>query len=239
MPVCNEADIIEDVVEEWIQEVMIHLPQGSELLFDDASSDETYEILLNLAQKYPFIKIYHQDRKDGFFKAAIRLYRAASCPLIFFTDSDGQYVPSEFWKLVPYIQDYDVVHGAKSNRQDAFHRVFASFCFNQIAKLLFGYSYPDINSAFRLMHRSVIEQLLSTIKHMPTLINAELLLRSRIEGYSIKALWVEHRKRKYGVSRGLPLKTFAIESFRAYQGLVKIKLEYRRQKSISRYKRVV
>ena len=33
MPVSNEADVIEEVVEEWVREVISHLPAGSELLF--------------------------------------------------------------------------------------------------------------------------------------------------------------------------------------------------------------
>ncbi len=238
MPVCNEADIIEDVLEEWIHEVFNYLPEGSELVLDDASNDGTEEILQHLAQKYPFIYVYHQDKKDGFFRAALRLYRAAKCPLIFFTDSDGQYVPREFWKLAPFIEDYDLVHGAKLARKDAIHRVFASFCFNQISKLLFGTSYPDINSAYRLMHRHVIDNLLDKVRHMPTLLNAELLLRCYMEGYKIKALGVAHRSRKYGVSRGLPLKTFALESYRAYQGLFKIRYEYRSRFSSTKAKRL-
>jgi glycosyltransferase involved in cell wall biosynthesis len=226
MPVCNEADIIEEVIEEWVTDVFRYLPDGSELVLDDASSDGTTQILYCLAKKYSYIHIYHQDHKDGFFKSAMRLYRAAECPLIFFTDSDGQYIPSEFWKLVPYINDYDMVHGAKINRKDSLYRIFASFCFNKIANLLFGCQYPDINSAFRLMHRSVVDKLLDKVQHMPTLINAELLLRGHIEGFTIKSLWVAHRKRKFGVSRGLPLNTFLSESLKAYYGLLKIKTEY-------------
>lgn len=232
MPVCNEADIVEEVIEEWINEVFVYLPEGSELVLDDASNDGTEEILQYLARKYPFIHIYHQNKKDGFFRAALRLYQAAQCPLIFFTDSDGQYVPSEFWKIAPLIEDYDMVHGAKIARKDSIHRIFASFCFNRISRLLFDYNYQDINSAFRLMHRQVIDDLLVKVQHMPTLLNAELLLRSHIEGYRIKSIGVAHRSRKYGVSRGLPLKTFILESYRAYEGLLKIKFEYSSKHSL-------
>ena len=42
MPVSNEADVIEEVVEEWVWEVIAHLPPGSELLFDEAASTESY-----------------------------------------------------------------------------------------------------------------------------------------------------------------------------------------------------
>src|SRR5687767_12853364 len=102
MPICNEADIIEEVITEWVTEVFQYLPPGSEFLFDEAAStDGTREILARLCVKYPYIKVNYNDRKDGFANAARRLYNASVCPLVFFTDSDGQYAPAEFWKLAP------------------------------------------------------------------------------------------------------------------------------------------
>lgn len=225
-PVCNEEDVIEDVINEWLQDVFCYLPEGSEMIFDDASTDRTNTILQKLADIHPFIKVYHQEEKDGFFNSAVRLYRSAKCPLIFFTDSDGQYVPSEFWKLVPFIEEYDVIHGAKLERKDAIHRIIASFYFNKFAKSIFGFYYPDINSAYRLMKATVIDELLPKVKHMPTLINAELLLRANIEGYKIKSVGVVHRSRQVGISRGLPWFSFLNESCRAFNGLLRIKQEY-------------
>src|SRR5262245_20514730 len=113
MPVCNEARIIEDVIEEWVGDVFQYLPEGSEFLFDEAAStDGTRGILARMCEKYPFIHVRYNDSKDGFAAAAKRLYLAAQCPFVFFTDSDGQYVASEFWKLVPFAREFSVVHGA-------------------------------------------------------------------------------------------------------------------------------
>jgi len=77
----------------------------------------------------------------------------------------------------------------------------------------------------------MIEHMLPKIKHMPTLLNAEMLLRAKSENYQIKQVSVVHQERKFGISRGLPWKTFALESCYAYLGLLKIKKEY--SKSVS------
>ena len=107
MPVSNEADVIEEVVEEWVRDVVSHLPRGSEFLFDEAASnDGTREILQRLIIKYPFINVEYQDKKDGFAKAARRLYGRAKCPWVFFTDSDGQYVLS-YW-LSPKVYSFHI-----------------------------------------------------------------------------------------------------------------------------------
>jgi dolichol-phosphate mannosyltransferase len=228
MPVCNEADIIEEVIEEWVRDVFSDLPAGSEFLFDEAAStDGTREILARMCAKYPFIRVTYNDRKDGFANAARRLYMAASCPWVFFTDSDGQYVPSEFWKLAPYAGEFSMIHGAKIGRQDAFFRKVASAIFNRVARFIFDVHYSDINSAFRLTRRELIHELVPQSKCMPTLLNAELLLRTELANYSIKQVRVIHRKRKFGVSRGLPPTRFIRESFDAYRGLLELKANYR------------
>jgi glycosyltransferase involved in cell wall biosynthesis len=229
MPICNEAEVIEGVIEEWVQEVIQFLPQGSELVFDEAAStDGTREILSRMMIKYPFIRTQFNEKKDGFAAAAARLYMTARCPLVFFTDSDGQYVAEEFWKLAPYVSEYDIVHGAKIGRQDNFFRKVASAVFNRIARFVFDISYSDINSAFRIVKTPLAQELIQECNCMPTLLNAELLLRAEMDNKKIKQVRVLHRERKHGVSRGLPPAQFIKESYRAYLGLLKLKSYFKK-----------
>src|SRR6185312_1934472 len=124
MPVCNEADIIVDVLDEWLDEVLQYLPASSELVLEDSSVDGTTAILHEYARRFDFIRV-HWHPQDGFFNAAMRAYRRATCPLAFFTDSDGQYVPREFWKIAADIGQFDMVHGVKRQRCDPVYRVAA------------------------------------------------------------------------------------------------------------------
>src|ERR1041384_8047481 len=216
MPVCNEADVIEDVVEEWVRDVFQYLPEGSEFLIDEAAStDGTREILARLCQKYAFLHVTYRQTKDGFAAAARRLYAGARCPYVFFTDSDGQYVAEDFWKLVKHIDRYDLIHGAKLGRKDPFVRRLCSAIFNKLANFLFELRYLDINSAFRLGKNSVVQALLNEQPVMPTLINAEFLLRCELMNFDIRQVYIRHRERKYGRSRGLPLRRYPWEAFLA------------------------
>lgn len=229
MPVHNEADIIEEVVEEWVKDVFQYLPKGSEFVFDEAlSTDGTRDILARLCKKYPFIRVNYHDFRDGFGPSAKRLYNDAKCPLIFFTDSDGQYVASDFWKLAKFIPDYDVVHGAKFGRKDPLFRRLFSGLFNKVTCFIANVSYYDINSAFRLMRTDVIKEVLPNVNCMPTLLNTELLLRCEFANYTIKQVYVTHRERKFGKSRGLPPTRYFLEGFRALMGVLKIMESYRK-----------
>jgi len=235
MPVSNEADVIEDVVEEWVRDVISYLPCGSELLFDEAAStDGTRDILQRLTAKYPFINVEYRDGKDGFANAARRLYDRAKCPWIFFTDSDGQYVASDFWKLAKHIDSqYDLIRGAKIGRKDPFIRRLASAIFNKIIQFLFNINYIDFNSAFFIIRRDALRDILGNLNCMPTLINTELLLRLELENYSIKQIYVLHRNRLFGVSRGLAPRAFVQHSIKAIKGLYAIKASYRTRSIVS------
>ena len=233
MPVCNEAGVIEEVVREWIHDVFRFLPSESEFLFDEAAStDGTREILARLSEEYPFIRVESRDTKDGFANAARRLYERAACPWVFFTDSDGQYVPSDFWKLAYHIRtmsvQYDMVRGAKIGRKDPFVRRLASLIFNKCAQFIFSMNYLDINSAFFLVTKESLRSVLPSLTCMPTLINAELLLRLELGNWNIKQVYVLHRVRREGVSRGLAPRKFVWQSLLALRGLLKIKASYRR-----------
>ena len=60
------------------------------------STDGTRQILKKLCKKYTFLHVDYHDKKEGFSIAAERLYKRSKCPLIFFTDSDGQYIAKDF-----------------------------------------------------------------------------------------------------------------------------------------------
>jgi dolichol-phosphate mannosyltransferase len=226
MPVCDEIAVIEEVLQEWFETVIPYLPPGSEMLIDDASHDGTENILQKWAAQNPCLKIHHQENKDGFYAAAFRLYRAARCPLVFFTDSDGQYFPADFWKSAALIGECDIVHGYKAHRKDPYYRILASAVFNWITRPMFKHHFHDVNSVHRLARREKVLQLLPNVRHMPTLLHAEMLLRAHKEGFRIKEVAIGHRARKFGESKGLPMRTFFIECIRAYRGLFRLRREY-------------
>ena len=100
--------------------------------------------------------------------------------------------------------------------------------FNKLAGFLFEIHYLDINSAFRLMKIGVIKDMLKDLAIMPTLINAEFLLRCELRDYDIRQVHIRHRERKYGKSRGLPVWRYPWEALRAGMALFQLKESYRK-----------
>jgi len=218
MPVYNEIDVIDTVIGEWIRDVFDHLPEGSELVFDDCSTDGTTAAIERWQERHPFIRINRSER-DGFFNSAMRLYGLAGCDLVFFTDSDGQYVAEDFWKVARQIDSNDMVHGAKVDRHDPRYRLTFSGVYNVIVREMFGSVAVDANSAFRLVRRELLDAVLPEIRHLRMLPNSEMYIRAERMGFRIQNVPVRHRPRLHGVSRSLPRGVFFTECWRALRGL--------------------
>jgi glycosyltransferase involved in cell wall biosynthesis len=228
MPVRNEASVIQEVIEEWDKDVLSFLPSGSELILEDGNSlDGTKELLENLEKKYEYLRVIYKDKADGFGAAALRLYREAKCPWVFFTDSDGQYVAKDFWILAKHHESFDYIRGGKVGRRDPIERRIVSFVFNKLVCLLFDIYFYDVNCAFHLIKKSLAEDLTKRINCMPTLINTELLIRAAYRNYEIKQVFIHHRERLHGKSRGIPPNQLFFHSFNAFRGLLKIKHDFR------------
>jgi hypothetical protein len=228
LPVCNEVEGIESILAELVEVVYRHLPPGSEFLIEEGgSTDGTKELLAELNQHWPFLDIVCNDKKEGFAAAARALYKRAKCPLVFFADSDGQCVASEFWRLAEHAGPNDFVLGVKRIRYDPLVRRITSWAFNSLARLTFHISSKDINFGFRLAKRDAILRCLAHCTDMPTLLNAEVTIYACALGYRIKSVRVHHRPRIFGMSRGLTPGSIAAESWRALIALFKIRKRIR------------
>jgi len=225
-PVCNEAEGIESFLVELVEVVYRYLPEGSEILIQEGgSTDGTKEILAALNRRLPFLEIEYRPAKEGFAAAARRAYLRAKNPIVFFLDSDGQCVIPEFWKLIAHIKDYDWVVSWKKLQRDPLQRRILSRGFNLIARTMFGFAYRDVNYCFRVCRRDKLLRALANTRHMPTLLNAELLIRAHLAGDRIKEIPVHHRPRLYGVSQGLKPGSLLREARMAMRGLIAIRRE--------------
>lgn len=229
LPVCDEVEGIESVLAELVEVVYRHLPEGSEFLIEEGGSrDGTKKLLAELSERWPFLDIVYKDRREGFAAAARSLYRRARCPWVFFSDSDGQCVASEFWRLAGAAPEFDFVLGVKRIRYDPLVRRITSRVFNRIASAMFDVPSPDINFGFRLARREALLRCLERCADMPTLLNAEVTIYAHVLGYRILPVQVHHRPRIFGLSRGLDPGTVPSNSWKAFAGLLRIRAKVKR-----------
>ena len=219
----NESKIIEAVLTELNNEIGKKIPSVF-IVAEDGSTDNTRAILRRLQKKLP-LKLVLGKEKKGFKKASMDALKAAETPLIFFTDSDGQYHIPDFWKLYRNIDSYDIVHGRKVNRKDPWFRRFLSDGFNVMVRMMFKTHLLDVDSGFKLIRKKVIDDVLEEVKYLKYGFTAEFNIRALYKGYKINEVPIQHHARRYGKTGMFPTKKLPAVVIRMTKDLFKLRKE--------------
>ena len=198
IPVYNEAEIIENIVAEIHKNIVKKGGNDFEfIIVEDGSTDGTKEILKRLEKKYQ-LKLHMDNARRGYHGALKYALKIPKSDVVFFTDSDGQHDPAEFWKLCEHIKDYDIVSGYRVRRTDPFHRIILSRIYNFSLLPIFGTFFKDSNCGFKLIKKRVINDVLDDVKYIKFGFSTEFLILAKKKGYKILEVPITHRERKTG-----------------------------------------
>jgi glycosyltransferase involved in cell wall biosynthesis len=170
------------------------------IVVNDGSADATAQILDELSRTYPEVKVVHHARNRGYGAALRSGFAAATRELVFYTDGDGQYDPSEMSILWHALRsDVDMVNGYKINRSDPAHRVFIGRVYHHTVKLLFGLRVRDVDCDFRLLRRSIFDRV--SLEKSSGVICLEMMKKIQDADFTIAEVPVHHYHRVYGKSQ--------------------------------------
>lgn len=189
------------------------------IIVNDGSKDRTGAIADELAEKNKHVRVVHHSPNQGYGAAVLAGMRAARYEYIFFTDADLQFNLEELKQLLQYIPEYEVVIGYRAKRRDPFMRLVNAKGWNILNRFLFGLRVHDIDCAFKLFRRSVVQDL--PVKSRGAMMSAELLIRLQRKGIKFKEVPVTHLPRKFGSPTGAkPSVIFRAfkELFQTYRG---------------------
>ncbi len=200
LPVFNEKDNITKAVSS-INATFPRFTNSFEIIIvDDGSSDGSSEILSQLASKNKVVHVINHKENMGYGASLTSGFKSAKGPLVFFMDSDLQFDISEIQKLLNYIDEFDIVAGYRIKRKDSSYRLVISSIFNFFVRHIFGIPIRDINCAFKLFHRDIIEQI--NLTSQGSMINTEFITKAIRMGKTIKEVGVTHYPRKKGRQTG-------------------------------------
>jgi len=217
-PAYNEEGNIKNTVEKAIP-VLKNVASKYELLIvDDGSKDKTGEIADKLAEEYSFIQVIHHCSNQGYGEALKSGFYNSKYQWIVFIDSDGQFDFSEVTKLIEKSGEADIVAGYRINRQDPLMRKIFGFGWTLLARLLLGIKVRDVDCAFKLVKKKVIDTIPKLQSTRGGMISPELLGRAKKAGFKIVEVGVHHYPRKEGKQTGANLKVI----FKSFMDLGKL-----------------
>ncbi len=194
IPVYNESESVGQLHSELLN-VLNPLGKSFEIIFvDDGSTDKTSEVLSKLKPA----KLIQFSRNFGKSQALQAGFHLALGNYIFTMDGDLQDDPNEIPRFLEKMgrDRVDLVCGWKEHRLDSFAKRMVSKFANGLTRIFTGTSVHDMNCGYKLYTRELAKSLNlygDMYRYIPSIAAAQ--------GFNISEISVNHRQRKFGVSK--------------------------------------
>lgn len=206
-PCYNEQEVIEEVLAGALTVLPEFLDEFEIIVVDDGSADRTAEIVRQIANRDGRVRLISHEHNRGYGAAVATALRAAHGEWIFFTDGDGQFNLLDLPQLLVEAQRADVVIGYRYDRADNRLRRLNAAAWKWLIRCLVGLRVRDLDCAFKLFPRWVVERLQLTSDG--ACISAEIMAQCQRGGLKIAEVPVHHYPRSAGTATGANLRVIA------------------------------
>lgn len=198
-PAYNELENVEPLIERI---GAVFAPTGltyEAVITDDCSTDGTREKLLELAGKYPWVRVIRLDKNSGQTAAMDAGFRAARGKVWGTVDADMQNDPGEIVRLMKLLgPDVDMVNGWRKDRQDKnkIMRLIQTKIANGVRNWLSGDNIKDSACGLKVYKRECLEGFTlykGMHRFFPTLV--------KMRGFKVIEVPVSHNPRLHGVTK--------------------------------------
>ena len=205
-PMWNEEEYVERAVRAAEEECQRLIDIGEiaayELvIIDDCSTDRTPEIADALAAADPRVRVVHHPVNRGLGGSIQTGFASVRGDVVLYTDADLPFEMLELRRALRVLRHYeaDMVSAYRLDRTgEGPRRAVYSFVYNALVQMAFGTRVRDINFAFKLVRRHVLEAARPVSEG--SFIDAELVIRAQRLGFHIVQIGVDYFPRSRGVS---------------------------------------
>lgn len=200
IPVHNEEKNIIPLAKE-ISEVLSHIIPYEIICVDDASTDNTHQVLTDFSDTIDCLRIVQHSSRKGQSTAIYSGVRFANAPLVITIDGDGQNDPADIPTLIDFYKSQSDEHeplmvtGWRKGRRDSWPKRISSRVANSVRSHLLSDSTPDTGCGLKIFKRADFLKF-PAFDHMHRFLPA-LMIRS---GGRVMSIEVKHRPRQHGVS---------------------------------------
>ena len=197
LPALNEAENISVAVERALAVLAELADDGEVVVVDDGSTDETRAIVEELMTVHrPRVRLAVHPVNRGYGAALRTGFSLSRYDLVFYTDADNQFDPGDLKHFLPLMGEYDLIVGFRVYRYDTMLRSVLSWVYNRIVSVLFRVRVRDVDCAFKLFRREVLEKI--TIECDDFFVDTELVAKARRWNFRLLEKGVRHYPRMAG-----------------------------------------
>jgi glycosyltransferase involved in cell wall biosynthesis len=205
-PMWNEEDYVERAIAESkaVCDAMVDagvIGDYELIIVDDKSTDRTPDIADALAAADARVRVVHHDvnrKLGGSIKTG---FGTARGDIVLYSDADLPFDFQEVPRALRLLRLYnaDLISAYRFDRTgEGYTRAIYTFFYNLLIRTMFGVKARDINFAFKLVRRRVLEAL--ELRSEGSFIDAELIIRAIRSGFELQQFGVDYFPRTMGES---------------------------------------
>jgi glycosyltransferase involved in cell wall biosynthesis len=157
IPAHNEERVIGQTIETLKNELSkISELEYEIIIVNDASTDATKEIL----EKLQGVKIAHHHHNKGYGASLKTGVKESKFENLLFFDADGQHQPRYISEMMKYIDEFDMVAGARNGYKGPLIRQPGKKILHWLVNYLTQQKIPDINCGLRIVKKDKISKYL-------------------------------------------------------------------------------
>lgn len=160
IPVYNEELYLEKIVNRVIETGLVH----EVIAIDDGSRDNSINILTDLQQKHPLIKILSHEENRGKGAAIKTGLAEVTGDLVIIQDADLEYDPASFKDLISPFKDDNakVVYGSrnlKKNPKSSLAFYYGGRLLSVVTNLLYGSKITDESTCYKVFRTGILKDM--------------------------------------------------------------------------------
>jgi glycosyltransferase involved in cell wall biosynthesis len=203
-PVYNDERTIRTVAERAIALLEEVASRYEIIIVDDASPDACGSLADGLASEYEQIRVIHHPHNLGYGAALKSGVASSRYEWVCMIDGDNEYDVFELKKMLAVRHSYLLVIAFRYKKLYSAKRIFISFIYNAILRILFKSRFRDISTGIRVIHRSVLDSI--SLSSDSPFIGAELALKSMLRGYPVGEVGIQTFPRDFGQGSATSIK---------------------------------
>jgi glycosyltransferase involved in cell wall biosynthesis len=160
MPVYNERDTLEQIVEQVLATGLAH----EIVMVDDGSTDGTREIMEQW-NDHPVIRLIYHEKNMGKGSAVRTGFQAATGEIFLIQDADLEYDPRDYPKLLQPIREgrADVVYGSRfiggpARKVYFWHRA-GNFFLTMLTNVLYNVDLTDMETCYKCFRADLVRDI--------------------------------------------------------------------------------
>tara|TARA_B110000211_G_scaffold34932_1_gene35162 strand:- start:4341 stop:5048 length:708 start_codon:yes stop_codon:yes gene_type:complete len=207
-PVFKDSRTIKKMINESLQVLKKFSKKYEIVIVDDGCPENTGNIAKELTKSIGNVRVIFHKKNLGYGAALKTGLKNCKYSWIFQLDGDAEYSVKDLTKLIKASKNFDLVITYRHRKKYKTSRIFISWVYNVLLRLLFGTKFLDISTGSRFIKLKLIKKI--KLNSNSAFLGAELAIKAKFQGFRINETGIHTYPRKFGSGSSVSFKNIIL-----------------------------